>query len=183
MVSNILFCGTLQTIGSLWWQISHSESIMSTAAATATSASETATESTQTPLRAPREQQAGGTDGDGSNAPTPASEAIPITPGGRPGATAGKGQRSPSNIAPLDLSHSIEVAEGELAALLAQGQGQTGAGGQHASLHTPHHMGGDEGSRRERVRGGTLCETPHEIRRDGAGATFGGTTGGTVVEE
>jgi hypothetical protein len=41
-----------------------------------------------------------------------------------------------------------------------------------ASLHTPHHMGAGGLGDSNRTRGGTLCETPHEIRSRSSGAEF-----------
>ncbi len=89
-----------------------------------------------------------GITGTSSASSTPATSSATSTPGGR------------SRVIPtqLNLTGDPDVAMTR----------QESIG---ASLHTPHHMGDNN-----RTRGGTLCETPHEIRSRSGGEFVDGET-------
>eukprot|EP00750_Incisomonas_marina_P000862 INCI10669.1.p1 GENE.INCI10669.1~~INCI10669.1.p1 ORF type:complete len:136 (-),score=10.14 INCI10669.1:400-807(-) len=97
--------------------------------------------------------------------PATTSKSIPITPAGGSAAShrsassstaASSSQSSPAKPPLLNLSGVEELG-------VEPSPDRHGLG--HASLHTPHHLA-DGRAARDRTRGVTLCETPHEIRQE-----------------
>jgi hypothetical protein len=80
--------------------------------------------------------------------------------------------------APLDLS-AVEELGSPRAVRRGGGGGEDPFQAPHQALHTPHRVayagrGGFDDERGGRTRGGTLCETPHEIRRESTDSSSGG---------